>query len=141
MVLRGAQVRWCGEVRCGLISAHSLPHDLVGLYGRTRPLTSTDLGGIADPHLDELGTWTDSHGRKSFPPTRARCRVARLPRSRSPDAERTFSMYPVIALIVLALFTWIVAIWATCDDSDSEEPHDMEKPEKSSDEHNHRKAG
>lgn len=49
-------------------------------------------------------------------------------------------MYPVIALIVLTLFTWIVAIWASCDD-DSEEPHDMEKPETSSDEHDHREEG
>jgi len=49
-------------------------------------------------------------------------------------------MYPVIALIVLTLFTWIVAMWASCDD-DSEEPHDVEKPEKSSDEHDHREAG
>ena len=32
-------------------------------------------------------------------------------------------MYPVIALIVLTLFTWIVAMWAWCDDS--EEPHDV----------------
>ncbi|TKS61716.1 MAG: hypothetical protein EWM73_02941 [Nitrospira sp.] len=47
-------------------------------------------------------------------------------------------MYPVIALIVLTLFTWIVAMWASCDDS--EEPHDVEKPEKSSDEQDHRKA-
>jgi hypothetical protein len=46
-------------------------------------------------------------------------------------------MYPVITLIVLMLFTWIVAIWASCDDS--EEPH-VEKPGKSSDEHDHRKA-
>ena len=49
-------------------------------------------------------------------------------------------MYPVIALIVLMLFTWIVAIWASCDD-DSEEPHDVEKLEKSSDEQDHREAG
>jgi hypothetical protein len=47
-------------------------------------------------------------------------------------------MYPVIALIVLTLFTWAVAIWATCDDRDA--PHDVEKPEQSSDEHDHRKA-
>ena len=51
-------------------------------------------------------------------------------------------MYPVIALIVLMLFTWIVAIWASCDDDDdSEEPHDVEKLEKSSDEQDHREAG
>lgn len=48
-------------------------------------------------------------------------------------------MYPVIALIVLMLFTWIVAIWASCDD-DSEEPHDEEKPEQSSDEQDLREA-
>jgi hypothetical protein len=42
-------------------------------------------------------------------------------------------MYPVIALIVLMLFTWIVAIWASCRESD--EHHDEEKPEKRSDEH------
>ena len=46
-------------------------------------------------------------------------------------------MYPVIALIVLTLFTWIVAMWASCDD-DGEEPHDVEKSEKSSNEHDHR---
>lgn len=50
-------------------------------------------------------------------------------------------MYPVIALIVLALFTWVVAIWASCDDDDSEEPHEVEKPEENSDEHDHREAG
>ena len=142
MVLRGAQIQRCGQARCSLVSAQSFPHDLARLYGRTLPLTSTDLGGGADPYIDEVRTWTDSHGRKSLPATRARCRVARLPRNQSPDAERTFSMYPVIALIVLMLFTWIVAIWASCDDDDdSEEPHDVEKPEKSSDEHEHRKSG
>lgn len=36
-------------------------------------------------------------------------------------------MYPVIALIALMLFTWIVAMWASCGESD--EPHDEEKPE------------
>ena len=48
-------------------------------------------------------------------------------------------MYPVIALIVLTLFTWIVAMWASCDDN-SEEPHDVKTPEKSSDEQDHRHA-
>lgn len=47
-------------------------------------------------------------------------------------------MYPVVALIVLMLFTWVVAIWASCDGS--EESHDEEKPEKSSEEHDHRDA-
>jgi hypothetical protein len=30
-------------------------------------------------------------------------------------------MYPVMALIVLMLFTWIVAMWASCGEND--EPH------------------
>jgi len=47
-------------------------------------------------------------------------------------------MYPVIALIVLMLFTWIVAMWASCGESD--EHHDTEKPEMSSDEQDHREA-
>lgn len=47
-------------------------------------------------------------------------------------------MYSVIALIVLMLFTWIVAMWASCAESD--EHHDVERPETSSDEHDHRKA-
>lgn len=45
-------------------------------------------------------------------------------------------MYPVITLIVLLVFTWIVAIWASCND-DNEEPHDAKKPEQSVDEHDH----
>ena len=47
-------------------------------------------------------------------------------------------MYPIIALIILMLFTWIVAIWASCAESDA--PDDGEKPEKRSDEQDHRKA-
>jgi len=47
-------------------------------------------------------------------------------------------MYPITALIVLMLFTWIVAMWASC--GENEEPHDEEKPEQSSDEQDHRKA-
>ena len=47
-------------------------------------------------------------------------------------------MYPVIALIVLIPFTWIVSMWASCGESD--EHHNMEKPEMSSDEQDHRKA-
>lgn len=47
-------------------------------------------------------------------------------------------MYPVIALIVLTLFTRIVAMWASCDASD--EQHEVEKPKKRSDEHDHREA-
>jgi len=47
-------------------------------------------------------------------------------------------MYPIIALIILMLFTWIVAIWASCAESDA--PDDGEKPEKRSDEQDHREA-
>lgn len=47
-------------------------------------------------------------------------------------------MYPVIALIVLTLLTWGVAMWASCDESD--EHHDVEKPDTSADEHHHRDA-
>ena len=47
-------------------------------------------------------------------------------------------MYPVMALIVLMLFTWIVAMWASCGENDA--PHDEEKPEQSSDEQDHREA-
>ena len=47
-------------------------------------------------------------------------------------------MYPVIALIVVTLFTWVVMIWASNDES--EEPNDVGKPEHSSDEHDYRKV-
>jgi hypothetical protein len=79
-----------------------------------RPLTLTELGGTAGLYIDEVWTWIDSRGQKSFTATRTRCRVARLSRNQSPDAERAF-MYPVIALIVLTLFTWIVEMGASCD--------------------------
>lgn len=46
-------------------------------------------------------------------------------------------MYQIIALIVLTLFTGVVAMWASCDESD--EPNVAEKPDTSADEH-HRKA-
>lgn len=39
-------------------------------------------------------------------------------------------MYPVVALLGLAAFMWIVAIWATFDES--EENHEVGKPEESS---------
>lgn len=47
-------------------------------------------------------------------------------------------MYPIIALIILMLFTWTVAIWASCAERDA--PDDGEKPEKRSDEQDHREA-
>ena len=80
------------------------------------------------------------HGWRSFPATRAQCRVARRRATSGPMPKRTFYV-PSHCLIVLTLFTWIVAIWASCDDDDSEGPHDVEKLEKSSDEHDHREAG
>jgi hypothetical protein len=67
--------------------------------------------------------------------------ASRAYRANSCPMPKGQSVYPVIALIVLTLFFWFVAIWATYADSDSEEPHDVEKPEKSSDEHDRRKAG
>lgn len=47
-------------------------------------------------------------------------------------------MYPIIALIVLTLFTWIVATGASW--AGNEEAYAMEKPERNSDDHDHRKA-
>ena len=91
MVLLGAQIQRCDLVKCSLISTQSLPplpHDLARIYGRLRPLTSTELCGIVGSYLDEIGTRIDSRGRKSFPSTRTRCRVARLSCNQSPDAER-----------------------------------------------------
>ena len=91
MVLLGAQIQRCDLVKCSLISTQSLPplpHDLAWLYGRVRPLTSTELCGIVGSYIDEIGNWIDSRGRKSFLSTRTRCRVARLSRNQSPEAER-----------------------------------------------------
>jgi hypothetical protein len=75
--------------------------------------------------------------RKSFSATRSRRRGVRLPQNQLPDAEGTFYV-PGHGLIVLMLFTWIVAMWASCGEND--EPHDEEKPEQSSDEQDHREA-
>jgi hypothetical protein len=47
-------------------------------------------------------------------------------------------MYPVIALVGLTVFMWVVAMWATLEES--EETHVVEKPEQSPGEHDHRKA-
>jgi len=47
-------------------------------------------------------------------------------------------MYPIIALIILMLFMWIVAIWASCVERDT--PDDGEKPGRRSDEQDHREA-
>jgi len=88
MVLPGSQIQRCGLVRCRLLSTQSLPHNLPLLYGRDRPLTSTELCGIVGSSIDEIWTWINSRGRKSFPSTRTRCRVARLSCNQSPDAER-----------------------------------------------------
>ena len=90
MVLRGAQIHRRGQVKCSLFSTQSLPHDLARLYGRMLPLTPADLGGAADPCLDALRIWTDSHGQKSFSAPRSRRRNARLPHNQLPDAEGTF---------------------------------------------------
>ena len=95
MVLLGAQIQRCDLVKCSLISTPSLPplpHNLARLYGRVRPLTSTELCGIVGSSIDEIGTWIDSRGRKSFPSTRTSCRVARLSRNQSPEAERALDV-------------------------------------------------
>jgi hypothetical protein len=47
-------------------------------------------------------------------------------------------MYPVIALVGLTVFMWVVAMWATLEES--EETHVVEKPEQSPGEPDHRKA-
>lgn len=47
-------------------------------------------------------------------------------------------MYPVVALIVLMLFTWVVVMWGSCDESDK--LHEAEKPGTSADEHHYRNA-
>ena len=137
MVLRGTQIHRLGQAKCSLVSTRSLPHDLARFYDRAGPFTSADLGGVAGPCLDEVQIWTDSHGPKSFSATRSRRRESRLPPTSCP-MPKGLSMYPVIALIVLMLFTWIVAMWASCGEND--EPHDEEKPEQSSDEQDHQEA-
>lgn len=76
----------------------------------------------------------------------ARNRFLRLDQDVATRACRTASspmpkglfMYPIIALIVLMLFTWIVAIWASCAERDA--PDDEEKLEQHSDEQNHQEA-
>jgi hypothetical protein len=47
-------------------------------------------------------------------------------------------MYPVIALIILMLFTWIVAMWDSGGENDKS--HDEGKPEQSSAEQDNRKT-
>ena len=49
MVLHGAHIHRCGHSWCNLVSAQTLPYDLARLYGRAGSLTSTGLGGVADP--------------------------------------------------------------------------------------------
>ena len=139
MVLRGAQIQPFSQARCSLFSTQSLLHDLARLYGRALPLTSPALGAVADLYIDELWTWQIlmSHGLRSLPAIRAKCCESPLPRNQLP-MQKGHSIYPVIAMIALTLFTWIVAIWASC--SDSEEHLEVKKLEKSSDEHDHRKA-
>jgi hypothetical protein len=47
-------------------------------------------------------------------------------------------VYSVIALVGLVVFMWIVAIWASFDET--EENHQVEKPEENSDGNDQRKA-
>lgn len=54
MVLRGAQIHRRGQVKCSLVSARSLPHDLTRFSVRVLPLTSTDRDEVSDSSLDEV---------------------------------------------------------------------------------------
>lgn len=47
-------------------------------------------------------------------------------------------MYPIIALVSIAVLTWAIAIWATYEDSEG--THDAQQPERLSDKDDHRKA-
>ena len=89
MVHHGAQIQRCGRAKHNLCSAQSLPHNLARLYSRVLPFTSTDLGGGAAPHINARWAWADSHGQKSFPVTRTRCRVPRQLHNQLLNAERT----------------------------------------------------
>ena len=90
MVLRGTQIQRCGQARCSLVSAQSLPHDLPRLYGRARPLRSTDLGGGTDPYIDMQWTWADSHASwLEIVPCDSRTMSRRAPpRNQWPDAQK-----------------------------------------------------
>ena len=80
MVFRGAQTHRYGHASCSLLSTRSFPRDSAWLYCQALPFTSTDLGGIAGPRLEDVQTWTDSHGQKSFSVTRSRLsRIAPAP--------------------------------------------------------------
>ena len=45
-------------------------------------------------------------------------------------------LYRIGAVIFVTLFTWVAAIWASCDESDK--LHEAEKPDTSADEHHYR---
>jgi len=90
MVLQGAQSRRGGQDECNLLSAQSFPYDLARLYGHAGAFTSADLGGIADPCIEEVQIWSNSHGQKSFSALRSRRRKVRLQRNQLPDVEGTF---------------------------------------------------
>jgi hypothetical protein len=90
MVLRGAQIRRCGQARSYLASAGILPYDLAQLCGLTDPSTSADFDGLAGSCLEEIQVCINAQGLKSFPATRSKRRKARLPCKQLPDAERVF---------------------------------------------------
>jgi hypothetical protein len=56
-----------------------------------------------------LGQILISHGLRSLPAIHANCCESPLPRNRLP-MQKGLSMYPVIALVALTMFTWIVAM-------------------------------
>jgi hypothetical protein len=136
MVLHGVQSRRGGQAGCNLLSAQSLPYHLAGLYDHTCPFTSANPS-VAGPCIEEVQFWTNSHGPNPSSAPRSRRRKIRLQNADCP-MPKGLSMYPVIALIILMLVTWIVAMWASCGEND--EAHDEKKPARSSDEQDNRKA-
>lgn len=115
MTFHGAQSQCCGKDWYNLLPAQSLSHNLAQLYGPAGPFTFADLGSVASPCLDEVQVWTDFHRQKWFSATRPRHRKTHLPRNQLTDAEGAFYV-------------------------ESDAPDDGEKPEKRSDEQDHREA-
>jgi hypothetical protein len=92
MVLRGIQTHRRDQTKCRLVPPRFLPRDLARLYGRVRPFTSVDLGGVVGPCLDEGQIWTDSLVWNSFATTQSRRCETRQPHNQLPDAEETVSV-------------------------------------------------
>jgi hypothetical protein len=90
MILQEVPIYRNSQARCNLLSAQSLHQYLDRLYDHASPFTSADLGGIADPYLEEVRTWADSHDSESFSATRSRCRETYPLHNQLPHAEGIF---------------------------------------------------